>query len=475
MLVVVQHPVVDVRGLLSSPDHRIDSPKWPHPLRVYPRGSADDCRTDFIRGLGPVRERMRGNPSPWLNESYFVDASGRITLSGLATRDPKLPYRVRLQPVFRRFYSDGVVGRFELGFSSDLDFRGLDVTTVGTAARTALDVRAHLRGAQEPRQPLVHFGRALATHLLRATTRQTTDEFTPPRWWVTHSPPAVFVELRQRPDAQGAPPTRLWHTSPIVRNVRVSCWTIANTTDSNPELLRRLRVQVSHLHADLAALETVLGFCRSGRLAPGDGRLEDFLDGMCGKLLKKQRHGLTQHEYLTEVIDAAHGYHADRIWLLRVLSEQVSSTGLARKLNDTATVLANALERPIGNFFFVNGGDLVQEKIETTVHGSAGVVAPKSTISMRDVNIGTDGVDVAALVEQLTAAVAGLRGQVTDEVADHAEDAAAGVDKELTAAEPNKPGVLRRLNALFTIATTAGNAGGALAGAVTALRSALGL
>ncbi|HET6710959.1 hypothetical protein [Amycolatopsis sp.] len=473
MLVVVQHPVVDVRGLLGTPGHRIDTPKWPHPLRVHPRGSRDDCRTDFIRGLGPVRRRMRGNPSPWLNESYYVDARNRIVLSRLSGTKPRLPFRVRLKPLFRRFYSDGVVGRFEIGFFGDLDFRGLNLETVGAGVRAALGVQARLRGGVDGFQPLAHFGPALAGHLLSATTRRGLDGFTPPRWWVSVGTPAVFLEVRQRPK-DVTPPIRLWHTAPIVENTPVSCWTIADTADSDRELLRRLRVQVSHLHADLAALETVLGFCRSGRLAPGDG-VEDFLDDMCGKLLRPQRHGLTQHEYLTEVIDAAHGYYADRVWMLRVLSGQVSSKGLARKLTDTATMLSEALERPRGNFYLINGGDLVQEKNETVVHGSAGVVASKSTVTMRDVNMGTQSADLAALVEKLQAEVSGLRGKVSDEVADQAEDTIAGVSKELAAKEPDQPGMLRRLNALVALASSAGGAGTAVAAAVTALRTALGL
>ncbi|VVJ21080.1 Uncharacterised protein [Amycolatopsis camponoti] len=473
MLVVVQHPVVDVRGLLPGPDHRIDSPKWPHPLRVHPRGSQDDCRTDFIRGLGPVRRRMRGNPSPWLNESFYVDARNRIVLSRMRGTEPRLPFRVRLKPLFRRFYSDGVVGRFEIGFFCDLDFRGLDLATITSGARTALGVLARIRGGAAEPQPLAHFGQALAGHLLSATTRRTADGFTPPRWWVSVGTPGVFLELQQRSKDE-PPPVRLWHTSPIVTNTPVSCWTIADSADSDRELLRRLRVQVSHLHADLAALETVLGFCRSGRLAPGAG-VEDFLDDMCGKLLRPERHGLRQREYLTEVIDAAHGYYADRIWMLQVLSNQVSSKGLARKLTDAATMLSEALERPRGNFYLINGGDLVQEKNETVVHGSAGVVASKSTVTMRDVNMGTQGADLAALVEKLEAEVAALRGKVTDEAADQAEDAVASVNKELAAKEPDKPGMLRRLNALVALAKGAGGAGTAVAAAVTALRAALGL
>lgn len=473
MLVVVQHPVVDVRGLLPGPDHRIDSPRWPHPLRVHPRGSRDDCRTDFIRGLGPVRRRMRGNPSPWLNESYYVDARNRIVLSGLSGTDPRLPFKVRLKPLFRRFYSDGVVGRFEIGFFCDLDFRGLDPTTIGAGARAALGVLARIRGGVDASQPLAHFGPALAGHLLTATTRRTPGGFTPPRWWVSVGTPGVFLEVQQRP-RDDVRQVRLWHTAPIVANTPVSCWTIADTAESDRELLRRLRVQVSHLHADLAALETVLGFCRSGRLAPGNG-VEDFLDDMCGKLLRRQRNGLTQHEYLTEVIDAARGYFADRIWMLQVLSDQVSSKGLARKLTDTATLLSEALARPQGNFYLINGGDLVQEKNETVVHGSAGVVASKSTVTMRDVNMGAQSADVAALVEKLEAEVAALRGKVTDEVADRAEDTIAGVSKELAAKEPDKPGMLRRLTTLVTLAKSAGGAGTALAAAVTALRTALGL
>jgi hypothetical protein len=468
LLVVVQHPITDVRGLIDD-GHRIGAPSWPKPLRVFPRGSADDCRTDFIRGIGPVRERMRGNPSPWLNEKYYVDARRNIVLSRLSGEG------IRLRPVFRRFYSDGKVARFEIGFSCRGPvLRQPPEAMVATAAGAALMVSTRFRGRlPQTGQPLAHFGRTLADHLLHGTTRSA-PATAAHGWWVTAGAPAVFVETQQRTGSDAH--LAIAHSWLRTQGQRVSCWSTHDTPQTNRELLRVLRIQLSHMHAELSALETVLGFCEAGRLEPEDQRVADFLATVCDGLLRTERNGLTQHAYLAEVVDAAQGFQAEQIWMLRSLGERVTSKGIARKIRDASSVLETALHSSSTPIVLAFHEGAIMTKNEVNMHGGTvgAVTAGEATIGKLEQHVGTSGPDLAALVAELVKVVGDLRGDVPDDVVDQAEDTAEGISKEIVKDEPNTGAIQRRLNSLLTLVKGVGSAGEAVATAIDAIRTALG-
>lgn len=476
MLVVVQHPLLDVRSLVDQETYRVRAPMWPRPLRVYGRQSLERSRNDFVRLVGPVRRRS--NPSTWISEGFYVDARRGVCIAGIdkALRRETI---TAIKPVFRRFYHDGTVGRLEIGFrhhgpSSDL------LATAATGSdlvKTVMSANTWLRGEPRAAEPLIYFGPIFAQRLLSATTRFVRPDGAPvhdiPRWWVMAGDPAVIVE-----DMRHGSPGRIetYHRWQKLADIQVSVWTIANPEvhllDASDQL-RRIRIYLSHLHSELAALELALSLCAAGRLDGSQAGLRDYLDRACGRLLREQRDGMAQREYLSNVLGTMQTSYADKIDALRELSTQIDSKGLSRKVRDVASLL-EILSTKMGRTE-IKVGDTYKTEIRAgNVAGISTGSGQVETGGISQLSISTDE-DLTALSNKVVALVAAIRGQVPDDEADAAEDTAEGLRREIEKGNPDKEKVGRRVDKLLSIATRAGAAGAALAGAATAIRAAIGM
>jgi hypothetical protein len=91
--------------------------------------------------------------------------------------------------------------------------------------------------------------------------------------------------------------------------------------------------------------------------------------------------------------------------------------------------------------------------------------------------VSTAAADISQLLESLGSELAKLRPHLSDEDASLADDTVDGVRRELgqPADEQEHARITTRLGRLMTLASKAGAAGSAVAGAITALRAALGL
>lgn len=473
MLVVVQHPLVDVRPLISAETHRTRAPLWPRPLHVYSPESLDAPRNDFVRSVGRVRRRMRGNPSPWLNEGYFVDAR-RICGDNQSST-----YAGQLKPVFRRLYHDGIVARLESGFLHSTADRWSFWRPEGPAAtadvvKAVLGVSTWFGGQTAQAAPLVDFGPMLARNLLASTTRRPgqagTPRVVPPSWWLVAGSPAVIVEDRAeyRGREDEATVRHIWQ---IVKGQRVSVCTIAAPAYGAADTVRRLRVHLSHLTSELAALEIVLSLCVAGKLDPDHPSLRDYLDSACSRLLRERRDGVPQRDYLTEILDSMHDWYADQIGALRALAESIDSRGLSRKLRDTAALLEQLSGAKIERMNVIMG-DSMKTRIEAT--NVAGVAIGHSKVKTGDIAQDGGSTDLRVLLDRLMAEVVAVRPHVSEDQSDSAEDAVAAIKREAESEEPDREGLQRRLAKLLSISQTAGAAGTALAAAVSAIRAAFG-
>lgn len=112
MFLVIQFPFVDTRRFVSGQTGRLIRPDWPIP----------DVDKDFIRSSGLVRPRLRGGSAQWAGEEIYGEASAALKfpdrLGQIAITANKV--RGNIDFAFRRFYSDGIVARMEVGFKLDL-------------------------------------------------------------------------------------------------------------------------------------------------------------------------------------------------------------------------------------------------------------------------------------------------------------------------------------------------------------------
>ncbi|HWG99471.1 MAG TPA: hypothetical protein VNV66_09130 [Pilimelia sp.] len=473
---MAQIPVVDVRPLLAGPTGRHSQPMLPQPERLYAKRSTHHHRTNFIAGLGPLRPRLTGHGTPWVSESYYVDCSAlvrvrRSAVDGRRWTAPRL---------FSNFYTDGVVGRLEIGFSTP-------VPADGAWAHQVLAAPARLRG--RPETPLADLGPEFVRHLLAATTDRAHDA-RPESWWIQAGPPAVIAEVcradqlpgraRPYPHRRADPPAAQfpddgelayrWYRH---RGVRALAWEIVQRR--NPaEVTRRLRIHVSRLHADFAAFSRVLGLCQGGQLDVDRPAVQRYLVRTAGMLNRRKRHGFAQSNLLAEILATACHAYGDVAVALDYLGEVTNSPALASRL----WALQDAVS-PTGGTYLIE--ELTISMTDNTYHttvsgGQVGAVSVGSGNAYGRVDAGPQP-EVEAALAALSEAVAQLRGALSEEDAATLEDTAEGLRREAQQAPPERsPARLeRRLRTLFELATAAGGAGGAVLAAVQAARAALGL
>lgn len=474
MFVTVQLPVVDVRPLVAGNTYRDPRPDWPVPTRRFSRRSRDHHRSDYVRGLGAVRPRLRGGVAPWLSESSYVDVRNRVRVGAPDRLDDG---HASAKVAYRNFYTDGIVGRLEVGFAT----RGWDRRRPGVVARYATQAPAWLRGRHDDAVPLMDFGPRFAAHLLEATTLDDPvsrdsvlgDELL--AWWdlqqwvVRAGEPAVITEI---PAAEGEQ-ARVSQRWSITEGRRLASWYL-DQDGADLEEARRLKTHVSRLHAGFLAAETVLGLCVNGKLDPGHPPVERFLVSALDTLLRPRRHGFGNARLLGMVIGHARDVYWDTVGTLQNALELLGNDRVRARVAEYHDLVAGAVA-PARADIAIEIRELVMTKYESNISGGT-FHGPVNTGSggAHQHNTGTS---LAEALEQLRTVVASMSATLPEEDAVAAEDATAGLSREADLAEEERrrPGILARLSSLADVATRAGGAGTALAAAVTAVRTAFGL
>ena len=474
MYVTVQLPLVDVRPLLADATHRDPLPHFPVPDRVYSRASADHHRSNFVRGLGAVRPRLKGGPPPWPSESYYVDVAGQLRVARqrgeAAHRDGR---SVTATPVYRNFYTDGVAGRVEVCFRV-LSPRGEPPYRPDKVWRLVVAAPARLRDGGAVPGPVIGTGPAFARYLLRATSIGGSSQES---WWVRAGTPAIITEIptHEQSSWHRTLDQRLVHQWVKSSGVRASAWEIAQGNGFAEEF-RRLRVHLSRLHADFVTMQVVLGLIENGQLDLAYPPAERYVARTLNLLLRPARHGYSQSELLTEALQHSADVHADTLTSLKYLADAGGNpalAGLADRLTEAlAPTGSDNIQRVV-----INVRELVMTKNEPHLHGVT-INGPA--------NFGTGGAhqrigpsvdELAPLVEQLFAAFDQVRFQLPDQQRYKVDRAIEDISEESSKDPSNrsKTRLLARLDSLIALASTIGGAGEALGHAVTAIRAAFGL
>jgi hypothetical protein len=477
VFVTVQLPVVDVRPLVTGNTHRDPRPNWPVPARRFSAHSQNHHRSDYVRGLGAVRPRLRGGVAPWLSESSYVDVRNRVRVGTPERFDPD---QASAKLAYRNFYTDGVVGRLEVCFA----FRGWDHRRTELMSHYATEAPTWLRGRHDNAVPLRDFGPRFAAHLLDATTlgdpmytgSGLVDELL--AWWdlqewaVRAGGPAVITET----PGTAAEDSSVHQTWRITKGTRLACWRLGQG-GADPEEMRRLKTHVSRLHAGFLAAETVLSLCVNGRLDPDHPPVERFLVSTLDTLLRPRRHGFGNARLLGMVIGHARDVYWDTVGTLQDALRSLDNERIRSRVEQYHDLVAGAIA-PTRREITIEVKELVMTKYESNISGGTfhGPVNSGSGGAHQH-NTGTDTMSLAEALEQLQAAVAAISATLPPKDAVAAEDASAGLAREADQAEDKRrrPGILARLSSLTDVATRAGGAGTALAAAITSVRAAFGL
>jgi hypothetical protein len=156
MLIHLQFPIVDLRGLTQSDGlhSRLPVPSWPTPL----------MDEEFIRSGGIVRKRWRGGLNGWVAEDRYCDARNAIAFDAKAFKQAELS-KWQFKIAFRRFYFDGtVVAKFEIGLASEHIFeQSKDVFEELLRKLLGVTVRIRRPGAKSVDCQLLSYARKLVT------------------------------------------------------------------------------------------------------------------------------------------------------------------------------------------------------------------------------------------------------------------------------------------------------------------------
>lgn len=304
MLIVVQFPMADARGLSPDPAVRLSRPDW---------GNIETFGNPwFVRHFGSVVDRRRPADTAWVDERFFCQAGRAIALTGLqGSRAIRCAFR-------RLFVADGrVVVRVEVGLATKAPAGLTPAALIATAQSAArLTSQVGEDGKAGPPRALIGQGRRLARLYGYATTKKgNAVEF---GRLVEPGSPMMVVELHRKEPFRPPDGTRR-----ISRENAGGCdlaflrmqtdlgslptWIMRRGRD--PALARSLRLCLMRLHAEQECLEAVMRLRERGTLglepeSDSSRALQGYLKAATRHLSKDSWGGISQTAVL-EAINAA--------------------------------------------------------------------------------------------------------------------------------------------------------------------------
>ena len=354
MLIVVQLPLTDVRPFLDADSRQIAAKVWP----ILTVSDDEPDRAPFVRAFGRARRRPKGGLDEWPAEDAYCDGAHSLRLVRSVRRSIGVSDESKAYCAFRRLYWDGkfqqngaVVGRIEIGFGlkrpagakafpPEKFGRIVDaLLTQEVRIPVASDIRAGAAGSLFSTTTLAEAGPGIARAYLRASTRK--DGLPLPAdhdWWVQAGSPQVIVEYSGRDEVDAVPgnvqPIAL--SGELFDGIRVfigrrqvkgktrPVWFFeGGASRSERDALRRLRLNVTRLHAALSTFQLLTDLHAKGRLSPAtpeaNRRLSDCLSAYLPLLYQKEYHGFAWTDFLRAALTLSDVMAPGRMATLRAV------------------------------------------------------------------------------------------------------------------------------------------------------------
>jgi hypothetical protein len=285
----------------------------------------------------------------------------------------------------------------------------------------------------------------LRLQLLRCTTAREKGKssFQPLAWWLTPGRPLLLFQywpwevrslpsLAQRVETDDAALPGLWHMGLLSHHRLITVWFLRRQQDTDPDVLRRLRIHLFRLHAERECLRWILKHIKHDHITVERGseaseRLQHYLDRTFNLFFSPARYGISQ----STILEAAYRYddlvsEADRANLLQRLTE-IRGT-VARKVAKGTTPRAPGevirsiyIEQHIDKAIIAKGGTVVDKSVRIGDVGGAitGIVGVDNSIhgSFNRVQESEAPDQLKTRLTELTAAVATMVRQLPEEQA----------------------------------------------------------
>lgn len=376
MLALLQFPLTDVRPFLDVATHRIPAPAWP--IVHLPD---EPYKAPFVRGFGSARRRGAGGVDDWPAEGFYCGVANALRFETAVLADaPAIARRIgRRYCAFRRLFWDGmlsaegsVVGRIEIGFGLHVDGRqALTGAELGQAVDALLLQRVRVAprsgtagAARAPTIALGNAGSRLAAAYLQASTGPDADRDRLPSWWLQAGSPFVIVSYQRDREAVSLPA----RTTPVAleseRFAGLRVFLGRRTIDgrerpvwfferdpsrADRDALRRLRINVTRLHAVIASLRILSDLQLKKRIAPttqqAQANLKGCLSAFLPLLYRREYMGAEHSEFLRAALSLAETLRPGEFTTLRAL-HPAPGRGLRSQLDLASSAVAS--NRPAG-------------------------------------------------------------------------------------------------------------------------------
>lgn len=403
MLIVVQFPMADARGLSPDPAVRVSRPDW---------GNIETFGNPwFVRYFGTVLDRRRPADTAWVDERFFCQAGRAIALPGLqATRVVRCAFR-------RLFVANGrVVVRVEVGLATAAP-AGLTPGELVEKAQSVAALASYVPqdGKVDVPRGLIGQGRRLARLYGFATTKKVAD--VQPARLIEPGSPTMVIELH--PKEPFTPPDT---ARQISREEAGGCdlaffrmktefgylpvWVMRRGED--PSRARSLRLCLMRLHAEQESLLAVARLRDRGALGfepetDSARALQAYLNEATRHLNKASWAGISQTAMVSAINAAEEVKPADEQAGVRQSLEGIQFQIAAKT---EAFLREREAKRSVEVFNVEPGGKLVKDSV--TFDGSNNTFTNVSVVNARTMR--------DALVNLQQAAVPDERKQAVEEL-----------------------------------------------------------
>ncbi|UCC40765.1 MAG: hypothetical protein JSV96_04785 [Candidatus Aminicenantes bacterium] len=499
MFIVAQFPIADARPFIDSETYKLSIPSWPF-ARPY---------EEFVRYSGPIERRKKGGIKDWSGEELYSRASRAIRFPGLRTR--RLGGKdAHLSPhcTFRRFFSNGeAVARVEVAFRTRRGWYRFDENSFLSVIESCLALPTVISSpiSKNPQCDLQMAGRYLADLYLYAST-QTAYQKDPDLqdWWIKDGKPLLWIEYKDY-EVKNIPKVACPVKSLIKFNIHLShcwidrrkgkssrVWLLKFSSNSDFDIIRRLRLNLLRLHAEQECLREILRLIGQHKIfikrgTDASDRLQQYLNSATKIISGRGKYGLPQSELLEAALDYEDIVsEGERVTLLSQL-EEIRKNILLKIEKYTAheekpPQQIIIVKNPTSDVNFVTGtinkiGTQTMTKIKVTLgdgtvfHGDF-VVAKNIEDSFNKAQQFQVDENLKKKLEELSSLVAKLCEQLPDDKANEVSRDLQSIVNEATSEKPRKEWYELSAKGLIEAAKTVASMAGPI---VTTVKTILSL
>lgn len=401
---------------------------------------------EFVRGMGPVLPRA-GSSEIWPGENAFCNADSVIRFPLAASGESILVSNAThpLRCVFRRLSTDGeALKQLHVGFRAvrfgPRTYHDIDKITsllLPQCAQLPVEIPNARGGAS--RKTMMTAGKAVAALLLARTTSHSTQD--PESWWLTPGRPIWMVEFQQHEvpsmprgtkpvyelESNGRP-IRVRHYSYRSQNGKATVWLIQYSEGVDKDIVRRLRIHLSRLHAERECMQHILQHLSHSRIGVQRGsdeseELQRYLAHVAEVFFAERRYGFD----LSPVLRTAYGL------------DDIISAGDRPGLEQELNKMRAWVSRRTRELLDTNGGTVMNINIgdNNTFEDSPVGIGMSIQNSLNRINGSVAADELKGQLTELTETVRKLCEELPPEEAGVAAHAIQDFTKEATSASPN--------------------------------------